>query len=164
MTPLQMARFYAAIANGGRVVTPHVVLREQPGKDGADPIVRQRFPPTPPHAGVDPGALGRARRPLPRGERRQRHVDRRLRQLPGSDRGQDRDGGEGTPRHPSITTEDQAWWCGWVSTGRADGDPELVVCALIENGGHGGDVAAPAALKVFESCFHVKAVLTGHTD
>jgi hypothetical protein len=35
--------------------------------------------------------------------------------------------------------------------------PELVVCALIENGGHGGTAAAPAALKVFESYFHVSS-------
>ena len=35
--------------------------------------------------------------------------------------------------------------------------PTLVVCALIENGGHGGTAAAPAALKVFEHYFHEKA-------
>jgi len=29
------------------------------------------------------------------------------------------------------------------------------VCALIENGGHGGEAAAPAALKVFEKYFNV---------
>ena len=33
----------------------------------------------------------------------------------------------------------------------------LVVCALIENGGHGGTAAAPAALRVFEQFFGVKA-------
>ncbi len=49
---------------------------------------------------------------------------------------------------------DQAWWCGY---GPTDKTPELVVCALIENGGHGGAAAAPAALKVFESYFGKKA-------
>jgi cell division protein FtsI/penicillin-binding protein 2 len=41
-----------------------------------------------------------------------------------------------------------------------------VVCALIENGGHGGDAAAPAALKVFESYFHKHGGVTGpvHSD
>ena len=40
---------------------------------------------------------------------------------------------------------------GGAATGRRRADsPDLVVCALIENGGHGGDAAAPAALKVFE--------------
>jgi penicillin-binding protein 2 len=52
---------------------------------------------------------------------------------------------------------DQSWWCGY---GPAD-NPEIVVCALIENGGHGGEAAAPAALKVFEQYFGVKAAGQG---
>jgi penicillin-binding protein 2 len=49
---------------------------------------------------------------------------------------------------------DQSWWCGY---GPTDKTPELVVCVLIENGGHGGTAAAPAALKVFESYFGKRA-------
>ena len=37
--------------------------------------------------------------------------------------------------------------------GFANDKPPLVVCALIENGGHGGTSAAPAALRVFEQWF-----------
>ena len=48
---------------------------------------------------------------------------------------------------------DQSWWCGFGPYGD---DPELVVCAVIENGGHGGTAAAPAALKVFEKYFGVE--------
>ena len=44
---------------------------------------------------------------------------------------------------------DQAWWCGYGPTNK----PELVVCAVIENGGHGGTAAAPAALAVFRQYF-----------
>ena len=45
-------------------------------------------------------------------------------------------------------------------------NPSLVVCVLIENGGHGGTAAAPAALHVFERFFHVQATTTGpvHSD
>jgi hypothetical protein len=32
-----------------------------------------------------------------------------------------------------------------------------VVCAVIENGGHGGTAAAPAAMQVFAKFFGVKA-------
>ena len=46
---------------------------------------------------------------------------------------------------------DQAWWCGYGPYNK----PELVVCAVIENGGHGGTAAAPAALRVFEKHFNV---------
>ena len=35
--------------------------------------------------------------------------------------------------------------------------PKIAVCAVIENGGHGGTAAAPAALKVFEQYFHTDA-------
>jgi cell division protein FtsI/penicillin-binding protein 2 len=37
----------------------------------------------------------------------------------------------------------------------------IVVCAVIENGGHGGAVAAPAALKLFEYWFQEKAGVQG---
>jgi penicillin-binding protein 2 len=64
---------------------------------------------------------------------------------------------------PGYTGEqDQSWWCGYgpVQT------PELVVCAVIENGGHGGTAAAPAAEQVFAKFFHVPARLAGtiHSD
>jgi hypothetical protein len=36
----------------------------------------------------------------------------------------------------------------------------VVVCALIENGGHGSTAAAPAALRVFERFFGVKSPST----
>jgi penicillin-binding protein 2 len=47
---------------------------------------------------------------------------------------------------------DQSWWCGY---GPIDA-PELVVCALIEDGGHGGAAAAPAALNVFQAYFGIR--------
>ena len=47
---------------------------------------------------------------------------------------------------------DQSWWCGYAPADK----PKITVCALIENGGHGGTAAAPAALKVFEAYFNVR--------
>jgi len=57
------------------------------------------------------------------------------------------------PGYPAGHLEDQSWWCGWGPSESA----RLVVCALIENGGHGSSAAAPAALKVFERFFNVEA-------
>ncbi len=62
------------------------------------------------------------------------------------------DPGDGYPR-----TFDQSWWCGYGPTDT----PELVVCVLIENGGHGGTAAAPAALRVFEAFFGKRGTLSG---
>ena len=58
------------------------------------------------------------------------------------------------PGYPVGHLEDQSWWCGF---GPTDSQARIVVCAIIENGGHGSTAAAPAALKVFEKFFGVKA-------
>jgi penicillin-binding protein 2 len=47
----------------------------------------------------------------------------------------------------------QSLWCGWGPYDR----PTIVVCAVIENGGHGGSAAAPAAAQVLAKFFKVKA-------
>jgi len=158
VTPLQMARLYAMIANGGKLVTPYLVSGvEQPGVSGQDPVVLRQFPPDPPRdAGVDPGAL--------------RAVQDGLYAATHSSGGTSSGvfgaypiaiaGKTGTaekvvnlPGYPEGHLEDQSWWCGY---GPRD-DARLVVCAVIENGGHGSTAAAPAALRVFEQFFKVKA-------
>ena len=59
------------------------------------------------------------------------------------------------PGYPPGHLEDQSWWCGY---GPAQTEvARIVVCAVIENGGHGSTAAAPAALRVFEKFFGVKA-------
>ena len=51
-----------------------------------------------------------------------------------------------------LGLRDQSWWCGYGPFGK----PEIAVCALIENGGHGGEAAAPVAQKVFEDYFNIE--------
>ena len=62
------------------------------------------------------------------------------------------------PGYPVDHLESQSWWCGWGPYGQSDyaGHGPIVVCALIENGGHGSTAAAPTALEVFEQWFGVK--------
>ena len=64
------------------------------------------------------------------------------------------------PGYPNPLTLNQSWWCGY---GPYD-NPTIVVCAVIENGGHGGTAAAPAALKVFEKWFGRTATTTQHAS
>ena len=56
------------------------------------------------------------------------------------------------PGYPYPLKKNQSWWCGYGPYGEPS-PPTIAVCAVIENGGHGGDSAAPAALKVFQAYF-----------
>ena len=68
------------------------------------------------------------------------------------------------PGYPVGHQEDQAWWCGYGPSGSGD-TPSIVVCAVIENGGHGGVATAPAALRVFEQYFGRQAnQITSHVS
>ena len=64
------------------------------------------------------------------------------------------------PGYPNPVNLTQSWWCGY---GPYDA-PSIVVCSVIENGGHGGVAAAPAALKVFEQYFHTTGTTTTHAS
>jgi penicillin-binding protein 2 len=162
VTPLQMAAFYAMLANGGRIVTPYVVSDvEQPGGKSSPRVVLRRFAPPPPRsAGVDPAAVSALRDGL--------YLATHSASGTSSSVFRDYDvpisGKTGTaekvvslPGYPAGHLEDQSWWCGWGPSDNA----RLVVCALIENGGHGSSAAAPAALKVFEQFFGVAAAEPG---
>jgi penicillin-binding protein 2 len=166
LTPLQMARVYAVIANGGKLVTPHLAGDVEQITNDNQPVVKWRFPVGHPQpVGVDPTALAAVQDGLLRATHGDNGTSTAVfGQFPYSIAGK-----TGTaekvvtlPRvGPSVV--DQSWWCGY---GPVE-DPELVVCALIENGGHGGTAAAPAALQVFQQFFHVKSAqyaLPGSTD
>jgi penicillin-binding protein 2 len=160
VTPLQMARFYSLIANGGKIVRPHVVqdVEEGNGNPHSPPRIIHTFtPPAPQSVGLDPYYL--------------QAVQDGLYQATHSGVGTSSmvfgnfpipiAGKTGTAqKDPSTSQKDQSWWCGY---GPADSStpPQLVVCALIENGGFGADAAAPAALQVFKQFFKKSLVSTG---
>jgi len=166
VTPMQMARFYALIANGGRLVTPHLLMDvEQPPSNGqrGRPLPSAP-PPAPEPTNLDAGALDIVRQGLFEATHASFGTSVGVfGSFPVAIAGKTGtaekvlDPGDGYPR-----IFNQAWWCGY---GPAD-NPSLVVCALIENGGHGGTAAAPAALHVFEQYFHKQVIQTGpvHSD
>ncbi len=162
VTPLQMTRFYAALANGGKLVTPHLVKDVENTNKTIVPTA-----PTPapqPIAGLDPTALKIVQQGLYEGTHQtfgtsygvfgkfplpiagKTGTAEKVVSLPGY-RGK----------------QDQSWWCGY---GPTTPEPKLVVCVVIENGGHGGTAAAPAAERVFAKFFnvHVKQAGAIHSD
>jgi len=154
VTPLQMAAFYAMLANGGDIVTPHLVSNvEQPHAKGSPRVVLRRFtPPLPQSAQIDAAALQAVRDGLFRATHGNAGTSSGVfgnYEIPISGKTGTAEKVVRLPGYPSDHKEDQSWWCGW---GPSE-DAKIVVCALIENGGHGSTAAAPAALKVFEEFF-----------
>lgn len=146
-TPLQVASSYSGIANGGEVMKPHL-MRQVLGGDGKvvlAPKAEVAFAP--------------------------KVSDRNLSIMRGALRDVVTDGtaesafrGFGTPVAGKTGTaevagkDDYAWFVGYAP---AD-NPKYVVAVAIEQGGHGGSVAAPAARQVLAALLgqkieHVKA-------
>jgi penicillin-binding protein 2 len=141
--PLQMAVAYAAIANGGSVVRPHV------GKEVEDPTGRviQEIDPAP-------------RRQLAIEPEWQRTIMEGLHDAAMSPGGTsysvfggfpvDIAGKTGTAQRPPK--EDQSWYIALAPYP----DPQYVVAVTIEEGGFGVDSAAPAASEILTELLNVK--------
>jgi penicillin-binding protein 2 len=162
VTPIQMARLYAMIANGGQMVTPHVAqdVEQSAGDSGQSPeVLRVLATQQPTPSGVDPAALSAVQEGLYAGTHSVYGTSYGVfGQFPVSISGK-----TGTaekevqlPGYPHPVKLSQSWWCGYGPTD----SPSIVVCAVIENGGEGGAAAAPAALQVFESWFNKHNVTT----
>jgi penicillin-binding protein 2 len=147
VTPMQVARFMSAIANGGVLWKPRLVQRiERPDKGlvWADsgsvnghvelsPMVwaflRQSL-----WAVVNDGGTGVAAR------------------IPGLDIAGKTGTAQTVANSKSSKGQDHAWF---ASFGPVK-DPEVVVVVIVERGGHGGEVAAPIARQIFNSIFFEK--------
>ena len=167
VTPLQMARFYALVANGGKLVRPHLVEDVEQGGGGRSParVVHRFTPPAPQSVGLDPSYLAEVQDGLYQAT----HATYGTSQGVFGNYPVTIVGKTGTaqkvvnlPRYGFSGWQDQSWWCGYGPYNSTE-PPQLVVCALIENGGFGADAAAPAALKVFEQFFGRRNGATGAT-
>jgi penicillin-binding protein 2 len=158
-SPLQMARFYALLANGGKLVTPHLVSAiEQGGGSTAGPaqgsLPLRRYQPPVKELNLDPAAIDIIRQGLYEATHSSYGTSSGVfGHFPIPIAGKTGTAEKEIEVDYGRRMEDTAWWCGW---GPYD-TPELVVCAVIENGGFGGEVAAPAALQVFEEYFGIEA-------
>jgi penicillin-binding protein 2 len=134
---------YSAIANGGRIVTPHVGLRVEE----ADGRILQRIEP---------------------GPRRRIHVSSENRSaiLSGLRAAANDPGGTSAPVFQGFpitvagktgTAErgaqgDQSWYAAIAPYN----DPRIVVAVTIERGGFGAEAAAPAARRILAAYFGIK--------
>ncbi len=141
--PLQMATAYAAIGNGGTVVTPHVALRAE---DPAGDVVQQVSPSPKREVAIEPAWRSAIMDGL-----------RDSSMEPGGTSYPifggfpfDVAGKTGTAERPP--NGDQSWF---VAMAPAD-DPEIVVAVTVEQGGFGADSAAPVAAQILTEHFAVE--------
>lgn len=153
-TPLQMAVAYAALANGGKLLRPRLLLRAT-GRDGSvtegpPPEVLGTVPVAPEHlARIRDGLEGVvSERGGTGGRARVRGV--RVAGKTGTAQVVRLEHTENLEEDEvPVRYRDHAWF---VAFAPADA-PEIVVAVLVEHGGHGGSAAAPIARRVLERYF-----------
>jgi penicillin-binding protein 2 len=146
-TPLQLATAYAAIANGGKVVTPHLGLKVV---DAAGQTVRDLEPKTSRKVDISQTTLEVVRHGLyeaahnPAGTSAPVFSGYKVAVA----------GKTGTAEVWDDTSKhyvDYAWYASYAP---AD-DPRYAVVVMIERGGHGASTAAPATRMIYDALFNV---------
>jgi penicillin-binding protein 2 len=146
-TPLQLAVTYAAIANGGTIVTPHLGLRIT---DAGGNTVRDLSSTAKRKVDMSRSTLDLVRRGLYDAANSSSGTSGAV--FAGYD--VEVAGKTGTAEVWDSTSKhyvDYAWYASYAPAG----DPRYVVVVMIEKGGHGGTVAAPATRMIYDSLFRV---------
>ena len=136
-TPIQVARLVAAVANGGRLVTPHIVTEITSPQGQA--LLRVAPPPAR-TIQVYPQTLAVLQAGLVAVVT---HGTAASIQMPGLAVA----GKTGTAENPHGRPH--AWFAGYAPVK----DPQLVVVALVENAGYGAEFAAPIVQRVLRVAF-----------
>jgi penicillin-binding protein 2 len=143
-TPLQMAIAYAALGNGGTIITPHVGKEI---RDAAGRVLKEFDPGARRHVKIDPGS----RQAILEGLHEAAQVE------PGTAAGVFGGfpvpiaGKTGTAERPGHA--DQSWFISLAPYP----NPNIVTAVTIEEGGFGAESAAPAVLQMLEAYFNKQA-------
>lgn len=149
VTPIQVAKAYAALANGGFLITPSIVkkIKAEEGQyeESLLALDKTKLP-------FDKKIYDQIKKGLVKVVATGTGVKAKLNtslkyQVAGK---------TGTAQLRSFSTEENlpksetlAWFAGYAPIKK----PEIVIVALVESGGHGGETAAPLAKKLLEAYF-----------
>ena len=152
LTPLQITRGISAVVNGGYLRRPRLIL------GGDSNTGSWRYGPSaadaPKSIEIDPKVLEQVRQGMqgvvsePGGTGRRAQLGPEFEVSVGGKTGTAQVVGEDAGAKGEHF-EDHAWFTGYAPTEM----PEIVVTALVENGGHGGVTAAPVVRQVMEAYF-----------
>lgn len=144
-TPLQMAYLYAGIANGGKFVRPHLMkyLEDEDGR-----VLKRATVETADELQVDPKVVDFVSQALTgvvkgKGTAAATFNGFPVDRIPVA-------GKTGTSE--IVGKQPTAWFICYAPAP----DPQYVVAVAIEQGGHGGESAAPVARRILEGLFNVK--------
>ncbi len=144
VTPLQVVRFTAALANGGTLYRPQIIERItstngvdvytfSPQENGTLPVSQETLDAiSVAMRGVVKSSIGTANDEL-------------------GDLSVPIYGKTGTAENPMG--DPHAWFTGYTSTGRAD-KPDIAVTVIVENSGEGSEIAAPVFRRVIETYYY----------
>ncbi len=135
MTPLQLARAVSSIANGGRLVTPHVVASEEAADSGA--IDQLNFPDQ--KINLSPDVIQTVQEGMRRTVESDTGSARTLRNLPFPSSGKTGTAQFGTEK------KTHAWYMGYAPSN----NPEIAVVVIVEGGGEGNAISVPVAGRIF---------------
>jgi penicillin-binding protein 2 len=151
-TPLQIARAMASLVNGGRLIKPRIVSKVV-ANDGRVLEERPSGPEVMRVLDIEPAILAEIKRGMIGVVEDKRGTGKRaaLPQISGIAVGGKTGTAQVASRESGVEHEDHAWFAGFAPVQ----NPKIVVVSLVENGGHGGEVAAPVTRKVMMRYFGI---------
>ncbi len=134
VTPLQVARGISGIANGGRLVTPHIAASRELPTTGERENLSYSDKPLP----LSPQTILTVKEGMRLSVQGDTGSARQLRDLPFSS------GGKTGTSQFGRDNKTHAWFAGFAPYD----DPQIVVVVVVEGGGEGNVIAAPVAKRV----------------
>jgi penicillin-binding protein 2 len=145
VTPLQVARFIAALGNGGTLFRPQLVERIEP-VDGraAEQVFKPEAQGTLPIQPFRLEVIQQAMINVVRDSRGTANFRLRGLSIPVAGKTGTAESGSGDPH---------AWFAGYTMAADSTGQPDIAVAVILENQGEGSDWAAPIFQRVIESYY-----------
>ncbi len=142
VTPLQIARMMAAVANGGTLLQPYVVDRIEAGLETPEQVTQPeavgQLPISGVHlAAIQEGLLGVTTSAIGTASHRFAGLDIAVA------------GKTGTAEAGGVDAEPHSWFAAYAPAG----SPEIALAVVVENAGEGSTVAAPMARQVIEAYY-----------
>ena len=146
VTPLQVARFIAAIGNGGTLYRPQLVEKIEP-VEGGDPVLafKTEAQGTLPIQPFRLQVIQDAMRSVVEDPRGTANFRLRGMSIPVAGKTGTAESGSGKPH---------GWFAGYTMASESTGLPDIAIAVILENQGEGSDWAAPVFKRIVESYYY----------